>query len=286
MSDGVLVIDKPAGMTSHDVVDRVRKIFGTKKVGHAGTLDPDATGVLVLGLGRATRILSYAQAGPKAYVARARLGITTSTLDASGEVIEERAVEVSEDEIRAAAASFVGDIEQIPPMVSAVRVGGERLYTKARRGEEVERSPRKVTIYELEVRAVDGPELELFVRASGGTYIRSLIADIGERLGCGAHMVSLCRVEAAGFSIDEAVELDRCSSGDLRPVADAVKELVRIEIDPESARRVSHGQRLPVQGTLAEEQPVALVSEGDLIAVYKRRADALVPDRVLSGGGA
>ena len=137
--DGVLVIDKPAGMTSHDVVDRIRKTFRTRKVGHAGTLDPDATGVLILGIGRATRFLAYSQAAPKRYKAVARFGITTSTQDASGEVIHEVEAAFSEDDLRSALEGFRGEIEQIPPMVSAVKVGGERLYKKARRGEEVER---------------------------------------------------------------------------------------------------------------------------------------------------
>ncbi len=147
--NGIVVVDKPAGMTSHDVVDQVRRVFGTRKVGHAGTLDPDATGILVLGLGHATRLLSFAQEGRKRYSAMASFGTTTSTQDASGEVIEERPVHIDEPAVRAAAASFVGEIQQIPPMVSAVKVGGERLYEKARRGEVVERKLRTVTIHAL-----------------------------------------------------------------------------------------------------------------------------------------
>lgn len=288
MTDGVVVIDKPAGMTSHDVVDRVRKTFGLKKVGHAGTLDPDATGVLVVGLGRATRILSYAQEGPKTYDAVATLGVTTSTLDAAGEILATADVNVTEAEVRDAAAGFVGSIEQIPPMVSAIKVGGERLYKKARRGEDVERAPRRVTIYELAVTDVNLPEVSLRVRCSAGTYIRSLVADIGGRLGCGAHLKTLRRTEAAGFSIDEAVTLDALDRQHLRPVSEAVRELDRLEVDADTARRVVHGQRLPLTGveSLAPDQVVALVNGPDLLAVYKRRDDALVPDRVLVGGDA
>ncbi|HWL65138.1 MAG TPA: tRNA pseudouridine(55) synthase TruB, partial [Actinomycetota bacterium] len=188
MTDGVLVVDKPAGITSHDVVDRIRKLFKTKRVGHAGTLDPEATGVLILGLGRATRILSYAQAGPKSYRAQGKLGITTTTLDASGDEIDVRPVDIGRTELETAVGSFVGEIEQVPPMVSAVKIGGERLYKKARRGEEVERPPRSVTIHSAEVISFDPPLFEFDVRCSGGTYVRTLIADIGEKLGCGAHM--------------------------------------------------------------------------------------------------
>lgn len=285
MTEGVLVVDKPAGMTSHDVVDRVRKRFHLKKVGHAGTLDPDATGVLVLGLGRATRILSYAQAGPKAYVTTATLGVQTSTLDASGDVIETRPVAVTEDQVRSAAARFVGDIEQIPPMVSAVKVAGERLYKKALRGEEVERKPRPVTIHTLDVTRVDLPDVELSVRCSAGTYIRTLVADIGAELGCGAHMKTLRRTEAAGFSLEDAVALEEAGPEHLRPVADAARQLVRVEVDDDAARRVSHGQRLsaPEAPPLDEDQPIAVVRGDELIAVYKKRHDELVPDRVLIG---
>ena len=288
MIEGVLVVDKPAGITSHDVVDRVRKVFGLKKVGHAGTLDPDATGVLVLGLGRATRILSYAQAGPKSYAAVATLGVTTSTLDAAGDVLDEREVDVTEEQVRAAAARFVGAIQQIPPMVSAVKVGGERLYKKARRGEDVERPPRAVTIHRLDVTAVDLPEVHLDVRCSGGTYIRTLIADIGTELGCGAHMKSLRRTEAAGFPIEDAIPLDSIGREHLRPLSDAVRDLTRLELDAATAQRVAHGQRLPVEGaeSLEQDQAIALLEGDELIAVYKRRDDTLVPDRVLVGGEA
>ena len=285
MIEGVLVIDKPAGMTSHDVVDRIRKTFKTKKVGHAGTLDPDATGVLVLGLGRATRILSYAQAGPKTYRATATLGVTTTTLDASGEVLERRPIDVTEADVKTAAAAFVGNIEQIPPMVSAVKIKGERLYKKALRGEEVERPPRPVTIHELIVTSFEAPDVGLDVRCSGGTYIRTLVADIGERLGTGAHLAQLQRIEAAGFTISDTVALDEAGPEHLRPLSDAVRELPRVEVDEDALKRVTHGQSLPVTDpSLAQDEAVALLSDADLVAVYKRRDGDLVPDRVLVDG--
>jgi tRNA pseudouridine55 synthase len=286
MSDGVLVIDKPAGMTSHDVVDRVRKLFGTKRVGHAGTLDPDATGVLVLGLGRATRLLAYAQAGPKTYLATAFLGVTTSSLDASGSVTSEAPVDVEPAGLEDACARFVGAIEQIPPMVSAVKVGGERLYEKARRGETVERAPRRVTVHELEVVDFRSPEVDLRIRCSTGTYVRTLIADIGDALGCGAHTTKLRRTEAGGFSIEDAVDLETLGTTHLRPVTAAVQQLGSLEVDDETATRISHGQRLALPGPLevAEDEAIALVHGADLLAVYRRKSDALVPDRVLAGG--
>jgi tRNA pseudouridine55 synthase len=283
--DGVLVIDKPAGMTSHDVVDRIRKRFGTRRVGHAGTLDPDATGVLILGLGRATRFLSYAQASIKRYRTTAVFGVTTTTQDAAGEVVERRAVNVSEAQVRAVAAEHTGDLDQVPPMVSAVRVGGERLYKKARRGEEIERATRPVTIYQLEVLSFteDPPEAVLDVRCSAGTYVRTLVHDIGASLGCGAHLRSLRRTEAGGFVETDAIELDAVEKEHLLPLADAVRDLPRIEIEDDAARLVANGRRLELPSAdLVEDDHFALVNHGDLIAVYARRGDELVPERVVA----
>jgi tRNA pseudouridine55 synthase len=283
--DGVLVIDKPAGMTSHDVVDRIRKRFGTRRVGHAGTLDPDATGLLILGLGRATRFLSYAQASIKRYRTTAVFGVTTTTQDAAGEVVERRAVNVSEAQVRAVAAEHTGDLDQVPPMVSAVRVGGERLYKKARRGEEVERATRPVTIYQLEVLSFneDPPEAVLDVRCSAGTYVRTLVHDIGASLDCGAHLRSLRRTEAGGFVEADAIELDAVEKEHLLPLADAVRGLPRIEIGDDAARLVANGRRLELPSAdLVEDYHFALVNHGDLIAVYARRGDELVPERVVA----
>lgn len=284
--DGVLVVDKPAGMTSHDVVDRIRKSLGTRRVGHAGTLDPDATGVLILGVGRATRFLSYAQASPKRYLTTAVFGVTTTTQDASGEVVERRRVDISEDDVRAAAANHTGELDQIPPMVSAVRVGGERLYEKARRGEEVERAARPVTIFELDVLSFseEPPEAVLDVRCSAGTYVRTLVHDIGASLGCGAHLRSLRRTEAGGFDEADAVELDVVDSRHLLPLADAVRVLTHIEIDDDAARLVANGRRLELPSEdLVDGERLALINEGDLVAVYARKGGELVPERVVAG---
>lgn len=283
--NGILVIDKPAGMTSHDVVARVRKVFQTKKVGHAGTLDPDATGLLVLGLGHATRLLSFAQDGPKRYLATAAFGATTTTQDASGDVIETKPVDIDRTKVEASARAFVGDIQQIPPMVSAVKVGGERLYKMARRGEEIERQPRSVTIYNLEVTAVSHhpPEASFDVTCSPGTYIRTLVHDIGQSLGCGAHLKTLRRVEASGFTEEDASALEAVSLQDLRPAAEIVRSLPTLEIDAEARSLVRDGRPLPASAStdIGEGSLVALLAEGELTAIYKRRDSRLVAEKVI-----
>jgi tRNA pseudouridine55 synthase len=284
--DGVLVLDKPAGMTSHDVVDLIRKRFGTRRVGHGGTLDPGATGVLVLGLGRATRFLSYAQSSIKRYRTTAVFGATTTTQDASGEVVERSKVRPTEAEVLAAAAKLTGDLDQVPPMVSAVRVGGERLYEKARRGEEIERATRPVTIYELVVESfsIEPPEAVLDVRCSAGTYVRTLVHDLGALLGCGAHVRTLRRTEASGFTEAETVGLEEVAQQHLLPLAAAVRGLARVEIDHEEARLVANGRRLDATSErFAEGEHLAVIHDEDLVAVYMRKGDELVPQRVVAG---
>jgi tRNA pseudouridine55 synthase len=286
VTDGVLVVDKPAGMTSHDVVDVIRKRFETKKVGHAGTLDPAATGVLLVGVGKATRFLAYAQDAPKRYSALARFGTTTSTQDASGEVLETRPCSFTHDELVRSLEKFAGEIEQVPPMVSAVKIGGERLHAKARRGETVERPPRAVTIYELKLTSFtegDAPEAGLDVLCSSGTFVRTLINDIGETLGCGANMTALRRTETGGFSLDEATPLDEVGPKHLLPLAEAVRVLPSIEVADEHAADVSFGRKLPasIAPDLQEQGSVAVRSGGVLVAVYKRAGDALAADRVV-----
>jgi tRNA pseudouridine55 synthase len=288
VSEGLLVIDKPAGMTSHDVVDRVRAIFGTTKVGHAGTLDPDATGVLLIGVGRATRFLSYAQSAPKSYRAVASFGRTTTTQDASGELVEERPVTFSRSDLEEVAATFVGDIEQTPPMVSAVKVAGQRLHKLARMGKEVERKPRPLTIYSIDVvdaRLEGDAEAILEIRCSAGTYVRTLINDIGEKLGSGAHMKALVRTEAGGFTLEDAVPLEGASDSDLRPLIDTVKGLFRFEVEPDAAKLVKNGRPLNLFGArlpgVEEDDHVAVSNDGNLLGVYTLKGERLMPDRVL-----
>jgi tRNA pseudouridine55 synthase len=284
--DGVLVIDKPSGMTSHDVVDEVRRRLGTRRVGHGGTLDPDATGVLVVGVGRATRLLSYAQQAPKRYRAVATFGAATTTQDASGEVVARRPTEgLDAARVASALPHFVGTIEQLPPMVSAVKVGGRRLYERARRGEEVERRPRRVTVYALElVRFEPGvePQATLDVRCSAGTYVRTLVHDLGEALGTGAHLRALRRIAAGGFGEDDALALGEVGEHALRPPVDVLGAMARVEVDAVAAREVRHGRALPPPDGVGEGEPVAIVHAGSLLGVYERRGGRLVAQRVMT----
>jgi tRNA pseudouridine55 synthase len=300
--DGVLVIDKPAGMTSHDVVAVVRRAVGEAargrrragrvKVGHAGTLDPDATGVLVVCLGRATRLVPYLQASRKTYDARMRLGVTTTTLDAAGEVLRVRdASAVDEPALCEAFKSFVGYIEQVPPMVSALKVGGERLHEKARRGEEVERAARPATIHDLVLEDFEpGPRAEaaFLVTCSAGTYVRSLAADVGERLGVGAHLVALRRLGSGRFSLEDAVDLDKVralgAQGRLEEalldMAQAVSEYPRVTLDATAVADLGFGRAIPATG---QPGPVAALDrQGRLVAMVEDRGPLARPVVVLS----
>ncbi|HKP98737.1 MAG TPA: tRNA pseudouridine(55) synthase TruB, partial [Actinomycetes bacterium] len=210
--DGVLVCDKPAGLTSHDVVARVRRLAGQRRVGHGGTLDPPATGVLVMALGRATRLLPFLPTEPKHYLAEIAFGAETDTLDAAGTVTAIAAIDgVDTQRLRAAMAGFLGPQEQVPPMVSAIKVDGERLYAKARRGEEVERAPRPIVIHDLELLGLaqgERPVATVSVVCSGGTYVRSLAADLGRSLGTLAHLASLRRTAVGRFAEADAHTLE------------------------------------------------------------------------------
>ena len=210
---GILNIDKPPGWTSHDVVKAVRRAAGVRRVGHAGTLDPLATGVLVVCMGSATRVIEDIQAGTKTYQARARLGIATTTYDAEGEVTSEHdASGVTLDEVEAHLDDLRGEILQRPPMYSAVRHEGKRLYELAREGIEVERQPRPVTVYELTLTEFEPPDLALEMRVSKGTYVRSIIHDLGQALGVGAHLTALKRTAVGNFTIDEAETVERVAA--------------------------------------------------------------------------
>ena len=210
MPNGIIIIDKSQGWTSMDVCAKLRGIFREKRIGHAGTLDPMATGVLPIFIGRATRAVEFASEGEKEYVAGLKLGVVTNTQDTSGEILEERAVSVSQEDLEAVLPTFRGDIQQIPPMYSAIKINGKKLYELARRGREVERAPRPVTIHSLTIEEQTGPSgFILRVRCSKGTYVRTLCHDIGQALGCGGTMSSLRRTMAAGFSLEQAVTLEQ-----------------------------------------------------------------------------
>ena len=244
--DGVAVVDKPAGWTSHDVVAKARGLLGTRKVGHAGTLDPDATGVLVLGVGRATRLLTYLSGHDKRYVGEIVLGTATTTLDASGEVTGTWDMDgIGLAEVRAAAAGLTGEIDQVPPMVSAKRVGGRRLHALAREGVEVERQPVRVRVERF---AVDEPVepgvYPIDVTCSAGTYIRSLAADVGAALGGGAHLRTLRRLASGPFGVDEAVPLDQLGPDRLLPPAEALRGRPRVTVGDDLAALVRNGRVL------------------------------------------
>ena len=209
MTSGAVVIDKPRDWTSHDVVAKLRGIFGQKKIGHTGTLDPMATGVLVVLLGRATRASELLEADEKEYIASLRLGLVTNTQDTTGEVLSENPVEVSRENLEAALRHFTGSLEQLPPMYSAIKVNGKKLYELARKGQEAERKTRSITIYALDLLSFDGKEAVLRVVCSKGTYIRTLCHDIGAFLGCGGCMSALRRSRAGAFSLDRAVTLEQ-----------------------------------------------------------------------------
>ncbi len=209
MIEGVLVVDKPGGMTSHDVVATVKRRLGAKKVGHLGTLDPLATGVLPLVINRATKFATVFQGGVKEYIARMKLGEATDTYDAQGKVVASRSTDsIIKEDIERVLAGFVGSIEQVPPMFSAVKRGGVPLYKLARAGVVVEREPKQVEVFELEILNIEMPHVEFRVAASRGTYVRSICHDAGEQLGVGAHLVMLKRTRSGSFTIKDAVELN------------------------------------------------------------------------------
>jgi tRNA pseudouridine55 synthase len=208
MRDGLLIIDKPAGLTSHDVVNRVRRATQIRQVGHAGTLDPLATGVLVVCLGQATRISEYLLGHDKAYRATIRLGVETNTYDADGEVVATHEVNIDRDEVERGLARFVGEIQQVPPMYSAIKRAGQKLYELARQGIEVERNARSVIVHSIELRDYLAPDVTIDVRCSAGTYLRSIAHDLGAALGTGGHLIDLRRTAAGPFTIEQAVSVE------------------------------------------------------------------------------
>jgi tRNA pseudouridine55 synthase len=217
MRDGVLVVDKPSGVTSHDVVETVRRKLKTKKVGHSGTLDPVATGVLVLLVGKATKLFSKFVHFDKEYDATLRLGVVTSTGDSEGVVLSEKQIDhITEENIRDAFVAFVGEREQVPPMVSAIKYQGKRLYVLARQGIEVDRKARRIRIYDLKITRMDLPEIDFYVKCTKGTYIRRLGEEIGEKLGVGGFISRIRRVSLGPFHIHDAVKVEDVDEGYLR----------------------------------------------------------------------
>jgi tRNA pseudouridine55 synthase len=275
--NGFLVVDKPAGMTSHDVVNAVRRMAGTRRVGHAGTLDPAATGVLVLALGAATRLVQFIDGSDKTYRATLRLGETTTTYDADGDVVERRPVTVSKADIEAVLADFRGAIDQIPPMYSAVKVQGRKLYKLARQGKEIERASRPVTIHRLDVLEWTLPDLTIEVVCSAGTYIRSLAHDLGQTLGCGAHLIALTRTAAGEFRLEDAYPLEalRALAQDgrlaeaLLPPETALTALLVLTLTPEQVQAVRFGQMVTLDGVNEALLAQARDAAGRLVAVLR-----------------
>jgi tRNA pseudouridine55 synthase len=275
--EGLLLVDKPSGMTSHDAVDAVRRALGTRKVGHAGTLDPMATGLLVVGVGRATRLLRFLGELPKVYEGTARLGVETTTLDAEGETLAERPVSVDEGEIRRAMAALVGDTLQQPPAYSAVKVGGRKLYEAARAGESLEAAPRPVHIEAFELIGRRDTDVDFAVTCSSGTYVRVLLADVGSSLGCGAHLTRLRRTAIGPFRVEDAVPPD--APGGPLALETAVRHLPRLDLDVEEATAAGHGR---VLAPAAISGPYAVFGpDRRLIGVYRDEGSRARPEVIL-----
>jgi tRNA pseudouridine55 synthase len=287
---GLCVVDKPAGWTSHDVVARCRRLLGTRKVGHSGTLDPMATGLLVLGVGPATRLLQFLSGLDKDYDAEFVLGVETDSLDADGEVVATHDTIVDPAAVERAAAGLRGEIDQIPPMVSAIKVDGVPLYRRARAGEEVERTARRVHVGRFEVEPTEDPHRwRASVTCSSGTYVRVLAADIGHAVGSGAHLSSLRRTRVGPFTIDEATPLDAVDPAILLPPSALSRVLSAVSVDPDTAIAVGHGKVLErseivPEGFADHPGPWAVLDpDGDLIAVYQPHTSGRVkPVVVLS----
>lgn len=281
VAPGILLVDKPGGLTSHDVVARTRRAFATRKVGHAGTLDPMATGLLVIGIEGATRLLTYVVGADKTYLATIRLGADTTTDDAEGEIVsraEADAVDsVTHEQIAEGISALTGDISQVPSSVSAIKVDGRRAYDRVRAGEQVELKARAVTVSRFDVvaerRSAGILDLDVSVDCSSGTYIRALARDLGESTGIGGHLTALRRTRIGPFDIAEAVDLD--SLGDaapLNPGAAASRLLPRLDISAEEARDLRHGKRLTGQGDrISAAQAAAIGPDDVLVGIVEKR---------------
>jgi tRNA pseudouridine55 synthase len=278
-ADGLLLVDKPAGLTSHDVVERARRALGVRRVGHSGTLDPFATGLLVLLVNRATRLLPFLPSEPKIYQATVRFGMRTTTDDLNGEPIAE-STPPEQAIVERAIRTLTGHLLQRPPAYSAKSVGGVRAYAAARRGEPLALEPVGVTVYEWRVLRRADRDLDVEIHCSAGTYVRALARDLGEASGSAAHLAALRRVRSGPFMIGDAVPLESVDRGDLTllPAASAVAQLPKQEVNDLEAKRVAHGQSVAAQ---IEGETVALSHDGELLAVAKRDGDNFRPKVVM-----
>jgi len=273
---GVLVVDKPIGLTSHDVVQIVRKGTNIRRAGHTGTLDPRASGVLVILIGPAVRLSEYVSASDKRYQAVVRLGVSTDTYDADGRVESTAPVNITEQQFETALSKFVGEIEQVPPPYSAVKIKGRKAYEMAREGEEVDLAPRKIQVYNLELLEWAMPEAVIDVYCSSGTYVRSLAHDLGEMLGCGAHLVGLRRTKSGRFTLRDAVPLrklkEHFDNGTwyqlLIPAAEALSDWQAVELNQDQVESVRHGHRIPAEGRTAN-MVRGISEQGELVALME-----------------
>lgn len=280
---GILNIDKPAGWTSHDVVGKVRRLLGQKSVGHAGTLDPLATGVLLVCVGQATRVAEYLMAGRKVYRATVQLGLTTDTCDIEGAPLATAPVpDLTSADLAQALAAFVGELAQIPPAFSAIKQAGVPAYRRARRGEAVALAARRVVIHQIALSAWQPPFLTIEVTCDPGTYIRSLARDLGQALGCGGTLAELRRLRSGRFGVEDAVSLEAlaaaCQAGDpgryLHPLRAALDGLTPMIVDAEAAARLAHGQPIAGPAGAATDEAYAVTGDGALVAILRRRGVA------------
>jgi tRNA pseudouridine55 synthase len=289
-SNGLLLVDKPQGLTSHDVVARVRRILHEKNVGHAGTLDPMATGLLVLAVGPSTRLLRFAQSETKHYAGAVQFGVATDSLDADGAVVDERPVPtLTREGVDEALAAMIGPQMQTPPMVSAIKVDGQRLHELARRGVEVERAPRAITVSTFTLNATDDDTVWRFdVECSVGTYVRVLLSDLAQRLDTVGHLVELRRLASGSHSVQDALTLeeltDKVEAGEdvLSPPSSFVTALEHVTLDIDQTRAMRMGQRITLDETLHEDEVAAMNADGDLIGVLQRRNESWKPQLVLA----
>jgi tRNA pseudouridine55 synthase len=277
--EGLLLLDKPSALTSHDVVDGVRRALGTRKVGHAGTLDPMATGLLLIGVGRATRLLRFLGDLPKTYEGTLLLGVETDTLDADGDVIRRSVVDVTKEQVATAMRSLVGEFLQRPPAYSAVKVGGRKLYEAARAGEQLEAEPRPIRVDAFDLVTYAPPDATFRVVCSGGTYVRVLAADVGAAVSCGAHLTALRRTAIGPYLVEDAVTPDAVREP--LPIEAAVGHLPRLDLEADEAEAASHGRPL---GPADIEGPYGVFGpDGRLIGVYEDDGPRARPQVILAG---
>lgn len=295
MISGIINLKKEAGMTSHDAVFKIRKILKEKKIGHGGTLDPDVTGVLPIALGKATRLIEYMQEEGKKYEGEITLGFSTTTEDASGEMVEKKSVsaDLTEENVDSAMATLVGRITQVPPMYSAVKVNGRKLYEYARAGQEVERPERQIDIYSFErtssiIFENDCAHFRFRVKCGKGTYVRTLSVDLGAKLGYPSHMSKLERTGSAGMVLENAVTLEEISNlvaaGDwsfLQPIENGIGDLTKVELTENQVKEVQFGRFFPLEGQT--EKRLAAFYDGKLVAILERREAVYKPNKVFIG---